>query len=531
MKNWSLNLKIAAIVGLLIAGNIVVATFGLAKLADANKTMSKITDVNVAKVDMDYQMKNLLYIQIINERNIVLEKTEEGRATISERMDQRDQEIRALFESRKKISDETGVKNLNLFIQAYNNWQDLSKEVQSLALKGEADQAALIITQKGRAVRLAAEKIIDDMVDRNKSLMEESKSESAQEYVNARQASILTAALATLVGILMSFFTLRAVGKSIDQVIKSLVEGSTQVTDASFQIASASEELAHASSEQAASLEETVATLEELTSMVKINSDNASAASQLAEQTSKIADKGEREIRSLVNSMAQISADSKKIEEIIDVIDDIAFQTNLLALNAAVEAARAGEQGKGFSVVAEAVRALAQRSALAAKDITELIKGSVQKIETGTNQVDQSGTVLGEIVSSVKKVADLNTEIASASMEQTNGLTQIGKAMNQLDQVTQINAASSEEAAASAQELSSQADQLTAAVGILTATIKGGTTEQHTHERKKPEIKKPTKAPGSGATAKVAPLTKKELPLTDAEELDSARSVGTVSGF
>ncbi len=520
MKNWSLNLKIAMIVGLLIVGNILISAFGLNKLSNANDTMTRIIEVNAAKVDMDYHLKDLLYIQIINERNIVLEKTMDGRKTVAERMVDRNKEIRDLFEERKKISDEIGLQNLNHFIQAYNSWYEMSESVKNLALKGDTEQAALLITEKGRPLRLAAEKVIDEMVARNKSLMQESKINSQQEYRNARDASLITIALAVLLGAALSFFTLRAVSRAITQVIKSLVEGSGQVTDASFQIASASEELAQASTEQAASLEETVATLEELTSMVKINADNAGAASRLAEDTQKIANKGEREIRSLMTSMAQISADSKKIEEIIDVIDDIAFQTNLLALNAAVEAARAGEQGKGFSVVAEAVRALAQRSALAAKDITELIKGSVQKIEAGSVQVDQSSAVLGEIVSSVKKMADLNTEMASASQEQTNGLTQIGKAMNQLDQVTQINAASSEEAAASAQELSSQADQLTLAVGILSTTIQGGETPRPAPEKKKPEIKK------------VVPLHKKELPLTEAEEQDlDSRGVGTVSGF
>lgn len=529
MKNWSLNLKIIAIVSILIIGSIIIAAFGLKKLSDTNATLAKLTDVTVVKVDLDYQIKNVFYIQIINERNFILETSAEDRKTIQGRMENREKEIRELFEERRKISDEAGLKSLNAFIEAYNLWHKLNDEVLALASQGQEKEAADLILLKGREIRMNAEKIIDATVDRNKAMMQESKLESQTEFKEAQKASILIAALATLAGLLLSFFTLRAVGTSINQVIKSLVEGSSQVTDASFQIASASEELSHASTEQAASLEETVSTLEELTSMVKINADNASEASKLAEATKSVANKGEREIRGLVNSMAQISTDSKKIEEIIDVIDDIAFQTNLLALNAAVEAARAGEQGKGFSVVAEAVRALAQRSALAAKDITELIKGSVQKIEIGAKQAGQSGEVLGEIVASVQKVSALNTEIASASLEQTNGLTQIGKAMNQLDQVTQINAASSEEAAASAQELSSQAEQLTYAVSILTATIKGGEAQRPKH--KEPEVRERKKAqPAATPAAKVMPLKKKDLPLTDEEESEF-RQVGTVQGF
>ncbi|HEY1079318.1 MAG TPA: methyl-accepting chemotaxis protein, partial [Bdellovibrio sp.] len=175
----------------------------------------------------------------------------------------------------------------------------------------------------------------------------------------------------------------------------------------------------------------------------------------------------------LINSMKEISQDSKKISEIISVIDDIAFQTNLLALNAAVEAARAGEQGKGFAVVAEAVRTLAQRSALAAKDISNLIKSSVGRMESGGAQVEKSGAVLTEILNSINKVTHLNQEISTASSEQAHGISQISQAMNQMDQVTQVNAASSEEAAASAEELSAQAQSMTLVIHELVRVIRG----------------------------------------------------------
>lgn len=261
---------------------------------------------------------------------------------------------------------------------------------------------------------------------------------------------------------------------TLTAVTDDLSNSASTITSSSDQLSAASQSLSSGATEGAASLEETVSSMEEISGMVKLNADHASEAASLSRSSSDAADEGEKEIQNLVSAMSGISASSKKIEEIITVIDDIAFQTNLLALNAAVEAARAGEQGKGFAVVAEAVRTLAQRSAVAAKDITGLIKESVEQIEQGSKIADQSGAVLKNIVSSVKKVSDLNGEIATASRQQSEGLGQISTAMNQLDQVTQTNAASAEEAAASAEELSAQAQILQTMVLKLNGIIRGG---------------------------------------------------------
>jgi methyl-accepting chemotaxis protein len=252
-----------------------------------------------------------------------------------------------------------------------------------------------------------------------------------------------------------------------------LTESGHQIAEAITQLSQAGNALSQSSTSAAGSMEETVASLEEMTSMVKMNSDNARQASSLSQTSSVAAQDGEKEIHALIASMKDISASSKKIEEIINVIDDIAFQTNLLALNAAVEAARAGEQGKGFAVVADAVRTLAQKSAEAAKDITVLIKDSVGKIDKGTSIADRSGEVLSKIVVSVKKVADLNQEISTASEEQSGGISQINAALNQLDQSSQTNAASSEEIAATAEEISAQAQQMKVAVSQLQSIVIG----------------------------------------------------------
>ncbi len=207
--------------------------------------------------------------------------------------------------------------------------------------------------------------------------------------------------------------------------------------------------------------------MEELTSTVKQNADNARQANQLAVSASEVAVKGGNVVSQVVDTMGSIDASSKKIVDIIGVIDGIAFQTNILALNAAVEAARAGEQGKGFAVVASEVRSLAQRSASAAKEIKTLIGDSVEKVAAGSKQVAQAGRTMEEIVGSVKRVTDIMGEITTASQEQTSGIEQINQAIAQMDQVTQQNAALVEEAFATAQTLQEQADGLVRAVRVF----------------------------------------------------------------
>ncbi|QLY25232.1 methyl-accepting chemotaxis protein [Bdellovibrio sp. KM01] len=284
---------------------------------------------------------------------------------------------------------------------------------------------------------------------------------------------LVTILFGVILGMVCGAWVAISLAKSIAHVSEEIANGAEQVKHASEKITESSQALSSASSQQAASLEETVATIEELTAMVKTNSENAKQAANLAKSTRESAVQGERDIRGLITSIQIISSDSKKIADITSVIDDIAFQTNLLALNAAVEAARAGEQGRGFAVVADAVRSLAQRSAESAKSIAALINESVERIEEGSAKAEESGIVFSEIVTSIKKIADLSGEISTASQEQANGIVQMGKAMNDLDQVTQQNAAASEEAAASAQQLAGQAQQLRANVDDLDRIVAG----------------------------------------------------------
>jgi len=233
------------------------------------------------------------------------------------------------------------------------------------------------------------------------------------------------------------------------------------------EIAAGNADLSGRTESQAASLEETAASMTQLASTVKQNADNARQANQLAANASNVAERGGQVVSEVVDTMTEISTKSHKISEIVTVIDGIAFQTNILALNAAVEAARAGEQGKGFAVVAGEVRALAQKSAQAAKEIKTLIEDSANRVEAGTQQVERAGMTMHEIVDSVRRVTAIMGEISVASQEQASGIDQVNQAVSKMDEVTQQNAALVEEAAAAALSLKEQSHQLVQAVAIF----------------------------------------------------------------
>ena len=260
---------------------------------------------------------------------------------------------------------------------------------------------------------------------------------------------------------------LKGMQTSLSKVVSSVRQNSESVATASAQIAQGNMDLSQRTEEQASALEETAASMEQLSSTVKQNADNARQANQLALSASTVAIKGGEVVAQVVSTMKAINDSSKKISDIIGVIDGIAFQTNILALNAAVEAARAGEQGRGFAVVATEVRNLAGRSAEAAKEIKSLIGASVERVEQGTVLVDQAGVTMTEVVSSIKRVTDIMGEISAASAEQSAGVSQVGTAVAQMDQVTQQNAALVEESAAAAESLKVQALQLVQTVAVF----------------------------------------------------------------
>ena len=298
--------------------------------------------------------------------------------------------------------------------------------------------------------------------------------------------------------------SLRVLQINTKLLIGQIKEVTGRVTTGAGEIASGNADLSGRTESQASSLEETASSMEELTGTVKQNAENSRHASQLVTSTTEIALTGGELVGKVITTMGSIKDSSRKIADIIGVIDGIAFQTNILALNAAVEAARAGEQGRGFAVVAAEVRNLAQRSAGAAKEIKTLIGDSVDKVETGRKLVDEAGEAMDDIVTSVQLVADIISGTAAASMEQSSGIDQVNQAIGQMDELTQQNAALVEEAAAASESLQEQAFKLSQLVNSF-ELVKGGrqstASAQHTASTPRPSPAKPSKPPLAWAAA------------------------------
>ena len=300
-----------------------------------------------------------------------------------------------------------------------------------------------------------------------------------------------------------------AMAARLGAMIVEIRSGAATIVTGTTEIAAGNLDLSKRTEQQAASLEETASSMEELTATVRQNADSARTASKLALSASEVAVKGGAVVSDVVGTMASINDSSKRIAEIIGVIDGIAFQTNILALNAAVEAARAGEQGRGFAVVASEVRSLAQRSAAAAKEIKALIDDSVAKVDAGTQLVDKAGRTMDEVVGSVKRVTDIIGEIAAASAEQTAGIGQVNDAITAMDQATQQNAALVEQSAAAAASVREQATALTRATGgfVLATDPAPAEAAPAAAVRQLPVVKKPAPRKAAPPAAPAAAKT------------------------
>src|SRR5450830_311933 len=409
------------------------------------------------------------------------------------------------------VASEKGKGLLAVLKQSSVEYYVEQENLLTLLAKGNIDDAKRLIFGAMRSKQVAMFVSLKQLSDYQRTLMSDTVTESQETYHHASLLLIIVSAaafaLSLIAALLITRSIIRQLGGEPDyamsiasdiasgnlarsitirqgdqtslivsirvmrnrlaEIVGQVRAGTDTIATASSQIASGNLDLSTRTEQQASSLEETASAMEELTSTVKQNADNARQANQLAVSASEVAIAGGNVVSQVVETMGSINASSKKIVDIISVIDGIAFQTNILALNAAVEAARAGEQGRGFAVVATEVRGLAQRSAAAAKEIKVLIADSVAQVDAGSKLVAQAGATMNEVVTSVKRVTDIVGAINSASQEQSNGIEQINLAITQMDEVTQQNAALVEEAAAAAQSMQEQAGKLSQVVSVF----------------------------------------------------------------
>ncbi|MGN1056638.1 MAG: methyl-accepting chemotaxis protein [Comamonas sp.] len=509
MKNLKISTRLSAAFAVLVAVLLAVAGVAATQLAAMHQTQQRITDNILVSVQLinrlntDLAKARLLELRhVYNESLSYKENIEREMTALQAEMDQIKTEYVPLINTPQE-------QNLyNTLLEQRKEYVQLMQTLFTVSRSGDSEKAREVLG--GRSLELfnlSTKTLMDVIAMKN--------AQSASEVAGAQRvydrALIMLAAVgigAVLLAIVAAVWIIRSIQRplrsavdvadrvaqgdltadiqvhskdelglllaalqrmqqSLVQTVQTVRTGAEGVASASNQIAMGNADLSSRTEEQASALEETAASMEELGSTVRQNADNARQANQLALNASSVASEGGEVVGQVVDTMRGINESSRKIADIIGVIDSIAFQTNILALNAAVEAARAGEQGRGFAVVAGEVRNLAQRSSEAAKEIKGLITDSVERVEQGSQLVDKAGHTMSEVVASIRRVTDIVGEISAASTEQSQGVAQVGEAVTQMDQTTQQNAALVEESAAAADSLRKQAQELVDAVAVF----------------------------------------------------------------
>ena len=501
--------------GAMVTVLLLVAGVGIVKMAQIEERLEHIVNVNNVETAQVMSMRGTVLDRMIALRNL---------AILTEQSDVK-QEVERITEQSRKYAEldkrlgamlaAAGGVEANAAFARIREAQLAAAPIVERAVKAgtaeEAEDMRKILIVELRPVQHKWTESLNELASIEEKLSTAAMAEASSSYTQARNLMLAISALAMLIAVASGWLITRSLTRQLggepdeaaaiaariaagdlataiplrtgDQssmlfamktmrddlagIVSQVRSGTDTIATASAQIAAGNLDLSSRTEQQASSLEETASSMEELTSTVKQNADNARQANGLAATASSVATQGGAVVAQVVETMGAIDASSKKIVDIISVIDGIAFQTNILALNAAVEAARAGEQGRGFAVVATEVRSLAQKSAAAAREIKNLIGDSVEKVGTGTRLVAQAGTTMREVVSSVQRVTDIMAEISAASHEQSAGIEQVNQAIAQMDQVTQQNAALVEEAAAAAGSMQEQAGRLSQVVSIF----------------------------------------------------------------
>jgi methyl-accepting chemotaxis protein len=555
ISSWSVRMRLAFGFGVVCALMLLILGVGLTSMTRIDNVVHTIVDDRVPKIDAAYTIEIQTNIQSIAVRDMLLSSDPADRQKQSESITQ----ARAIAAKNIEFLEQTIAipKGRELLVKvndARGKYIAAQDALIALITADKADEAKAYLNKDFRPILGTYMAGLTEMAAFQAEVMDDTAKSAADAYSQARGIMLALGVLALLaaagVGLLITRSLLKELGGepsdaadlaravsqgdfthtvvlkagdtqslmanldamqgNLAQIVTTVRTGSEGVATASAEIAEGNNDLSARTEQQASALEETAASMEQLGSTVKQNADSARQANQLAQSASTIAIEGGNVVGQVVETMKGINESSRKISDIISVIDGIAFQTNILALNAAVEAARAGEQGRGFAVVASEVRSLAGRSAEAAKEIKMLINASVERVEHGTTLVDQAGATMAEVVSSIRRVTDIMGEISAASNEQALGVAQVGEAVTQMDQTTQQNAALVEEMAAAASSLKSQAHELVQAVAFFKLAARAGS--------------------GSGATS--MPRTAVRAPTSQAKPFkgDERRAIGTSAG-